>query len=144
VGKNHGTKGDSTLHADKLTAYLSRRDGRTASWRRARCKGHRQAAICKRIRAKWKCGGGEPGQAAHLARKRRVNGRDPKSGMTRSLASNAVQLTFAGGKAGCANRVQHAETLERGEMEWLMRSGALQTGGGQAGADSVRRGSRNF
>src|SRR5258708_34135589 len=49
----------------------------------------------------------------------RVDGRDPKSGMTRSLASNAVQLTFAGGKAGAANRVQHAETLERGEMEWL-------------------------
>jgi lipopolysaccharide export system protein LptA len=49
----------------------------------------------------------------------RVNGRDPKSGMTRSLTSNAVQLTFAGGKAGEANRVQHAETLERGAMEWL-------------------------
>jgi lipopolysaccharide export system protein LptA len=28
-------------------------------------------------------------------------------------------LTFAGGKAGEVNRVQHAETLERGSMEWL-------------------------
>jgi len=49
----------------------------------------------------------------------RVNGRDPKSGMTRSLTSNAVQLTFAGGKPGAVNRVQHAETLERGAMEWV-------------------------
>jgi lipopolysaccharide export system protein LptA len=48
-----------------------------------------------------------------------VNGRDPKSGMTRNLTSNAVQLTFAGGAPGAVNRVQRAETLARGEMEWL-------------------------
>jgi len=47
-----------------------------------------------------------------------------KSGMTRSLASNAVHLTFAGGKSGAANRVQHAETLESGvDGMWLERSG---------------------
>src|SRR5260370_35692221 len=48
-----------------------------------------------------------------------VNVRDPKSGTTRNLASNAVQLTFAGGQAGAANRVPHAETRERGGMGWF-------------------------
>ena len=48
-----------------------------------------------------------------------VDTRDAKTGQGRTLKTNALQLAFAGGKAGEANRVQHAETLERGSMEWL-------------------------
>jgi lipopolysaccharide export system protein LptA len=118
--QNHGAKGDSTLRADKLTAHLS-----PQGW-------------TSRIVAEGKVQGTSPGgnlqaetgememwpglnQAKLLTLRGNVhvNGRDPKSGMSRSLTSNAVQLTFAGGKAGAVNRVQHAETLERGAMEWL-------------------------
>ena len=35
-----------------------------------------------------------------------------------SLPTNALQLNFAGGKPGEQNPVQHAETLDRGTMEW--------------------------
>jgi len=43
---------------------------------------------------------------------------DEKAGTSRSLKSNAVQLSFAGGKSGEPNRMQRAETLERGSLEW--------------------------
>ena len=43
---------------------------------------------------------------------------DAKDGTSRSLKTNALQLNFAGGQAGQANHVQHAETLEHGTMEW--------------------------
>jgi lipopolysaccharide export system protein LptA len=48
----------------------------------------------------------------------RVNQRDPKTETGRKLATNVLQLSFAGGKAGEPNPVQHAETLDRGLMEW--------------------------
>jgi lipopolysaccharide export system protein LptA len=118
--KNHGAKGDSMLRADKLTAHLS-----AQGW-------------ASRIVAEGKVQGASPSgnleaesgdmemwpgvNQAKLLKLRgnvHVSGRDPKTGTTRSLTSNAVQLTFTGGKAGAVNRVQHAETLERGEMEWL-------------------------
>ncbi len=47
-----------------------------------------------------------------------VNQRDPKTETGRKLATNVLQLSFAGGKAGEPNPVQHAETLGRGTMEW--------------------------
>jgi lipopolysaccharide export system protein LptA len=40
---------------------------------------------------------------------------DGKDGTSRGLRTNALQLNFAGGQT---NRVQKAETLERGAMEW--------------------------
>lgn len=48
----------------------------------------------------------------------RVNQRDPKTQMARKLATSVLQLSFAGGKAGEPNPVLHAETLERGTVEW--------------------------
>jgi lipopolysaccharide export system protein LptA len=48
----------------------------------------------------------------------RIDQRDPKTQTTRKLTTNALQMTFAGGKPGEPNPVQHAETLERGAMEW--------------------------
>lgn len=48
----------------------------------------------------------------------RMNQRDPKTGTSKKLATNALQLTFAGGKPGEPNPVKHAETLQRGAMDW--------------------------
>jgi lipopolysaccharide export system protein LptA len=48
----------------------------------------------------------------------RVNQHDAKTNTGKKLATNVLQLTFAGGKAGEPNPLQHGETLERGTMEW--------------------------
>jgi lipopolysaccharide export system protein LptA len=48
----------------------------------------------------------------------RMNQRDPKTATSKKLATNALQLTFAGGKPGEPNPVRHAETLQRGTMDW--------------------------
>jgi lipopolysaccharide export system protein LptA len=118
--KNHGAKGDSTLRADKLTAHLSPQGWTSRIVAEGKVQG---ASSSGNLQAEsgememWP----QVNQAKRLTLRGNVhvNGRDPKTGMTRSLTSNAVQLTFAGGKVGAANRVQHAETLERGAMEWL-------------------------
>jgi lipopolysaccharide export system protein LptA len=47
-----------------------------------------------------------------------VQSAEPKTGTTRVLTSNAVQLSFSGGRPGIASKVQHAETLERGTVDW--------------------------
>jgi lipopolysaccharide export system protein LptA len=47
-----------------------------------------------------------------------VSQRDPKTQTARKLTTSALQLNFAGGKAGEPNPVQRAETLARGSMEW--------------------------
>ena len=47
-----------------------------------------------------------------------VNGRDPKTGNRRRLTSNALQLSFSGEKSQEKSQLRHAETLERGTMEW--------------------------
>jgi lipopolysaccharide export system protein LptA len=47
-----------------------------------------------------------------------MNQRDPKTLTGRKLMTNALQLNFGGGKPGGPNPVQHAETLDRGTMDW--------------------------
>jgi lipopolysaccharide export system protein LptA len=49
---------------------------------------------------------------------------DAKAGTTRHVTTNAMELVFAGGKAGQASHAQHAETLERGSMEWTDSTGS--------------------
>ena len=44
--------------------------------------------------------------------------RDPKTQTARKLVTNVLQMNFAGGKPGEPNPMQHAETLDRGVMEW--------------------------
>ena len=44
--------------------------------------------------------------------------RDAKTGSQRHLATNVLRLDFSGGKPGETSHVQHAETLERGTLEW--------------------------
>ena len=48
----------------------------------------------------------------------RLSQHDAKTDTGKKLATNVLQLSFAGGKPGETNHVQHAETLERGTMEW--------------------------
>ena len=118
--KNHGAKGDSTLRADKLTAHLSPQGWTSRIEAAGRVQGSSPSGNLEAESGDMEMWPGlNQAKLLTLRGNVRVNGRDPKSGMTRSLASNAVQLAFAGGKAGVVNRVQHAETLERGEMEWL-------------------------
>jgi lipopolysaccharide export system protein LptA len=54
----------------------------------------------------------------------RVNGQDRKTGNRRKLMTNVLQLNFGGGRPGEPNPVQHAETLERGTVEWSDTAGA--------------------
>jgi len=54
----------------------------------------------------------------------RVDGHDPKTGLSRKLRTNALQLTFSGGAPDEQSQLQHAETLERGTMEWSDAGGA--------------------
>jgi lipopolysaccharide export system protein LptA len=43
---------------------------------------------------------------------------DPKTGTRKNLSTSILQMSFAGGKPGEPNPVQHAETLARGTMQW--------------------------
>ena len=118
--KNRGGKGDSTLRADKLTAHLSPQGWTSRIEATGRVQGSSPSGNLEAESGDMEMWPGlNQAKLLTLRGNVRVNGRDPKSGMTRSLESNAVQLTFAGGKPGEVNRVQHAETLERGTMEWL-------------------------
>jgi lipopolysaccharide export system protein LptA len=118
--KNHGAKGDSTLRADKLTAHLSPQGWTSRILAEGKVQGTSPSGNLEAESGEMEMWPGlNQAKLLTLRGNVRVNGRDLKSGMTRSLTSNVVQLTFAGGKAGAVNRVQHAETLERGVMEWL-------------------------
>jgi lipopolysaccharide export system protein LptA len=118
--KNQGAKGDSTLHADKLTAHLAPQGWTSRIVAEGKVRGTSPSGNLEADSGDMEMWPGlNQAKLLTLRGNVRVNGRDPKSGMTRNLTSNAVQLTFAGGKPGAANRVQHAETLERGAMEWL-------------------------
>jgi lipopolysaccharide export system protein LptA len=118
--KNHGAKGDSTLRADKLTAHLSPQGWTSRILAEGKVQGSSPSGNLQAETGEMEMWPGvNQAKLLTLRGNVHVNGHDPKSGMTRNLTSNAVQLTFGGGKEGEANRVQHAETLERGAMEWL-------------------------
>jgi len=44
--------------------------------------------------------------------------REAKTGMQRHLTTNALQMDYSGGAANQASKIKHAETLERGALEW--------------------------
>jgi lipopolysaccharide export system protein LptA len=118
--KNRGAKGDSTLRADKLTAHLAPQGWTSRIMAEGRVQGTSPSGNLQAETGEMEMWPGlNQAKLLTLRGNVSVNGRDPKSGMMRTLTSNAVQLTFAGGEAGAVNRVQHAETLERGAMEWL-------------------------
>src|ERR1700722_5473675 len=119
-GKNHGAKGDSTLRADKLTAHLSPQGWTSRIVAEGKVEGTSPSGNLQAETGEMEMWPGmNQAKLLTLRGNVHVNGRDPKTATTRSLTSNAVELTFAGGKAGAVNRVRRAETLERGAMEWL-------------------------
>ena len=115
----HGAKGDSTLHADQLTANLSPQGWTTTIVAEGNLDGTSPDGTLRAERGDlemWP----QVNQAKLLTLRGNVHvdARDPKTGLARSVTTNTLQLSFSGGRAGEANRVQHAETLERGKMEW--------------------------
>ncbi len=116
----HGAKGDSMLQAEMLTAQLAPQGWTTSVVAEGQVEG-------RSPRGNLQAGRGEMQMWPQVNQAKlltlhgnvRVDTRDPKTGLARSLTTNALQLAFSGGKPGEANRVQHAETLERGAMEWL-------------------------
>jgi lipopolysaccharide export system protein LptA len=114
-----GAKGNQTLHADKLTAAFAPQGWVSKIVADGNVDGASPSGELRADRGEvemWP----QVNQAKLLTLRGNVHvdARDPKSGLGRTLATNALQLTFSGGKAGEVNRVQHAETLERGVMEW--------------------------
>jgi lipopolysaccharide export system protein LptA len=64
---------------------------------------------------------------AHLVTVRgnvRVDGHDAKTGLSRKLRTNALQVTFDGGAPNQRSELKHGETLERGTVEWTDAAGA--------------------
>src|SRR6516164_2413904 len=119
-----GAKGPSTLQAQKLTANLT-----PAGWIRtieAENSVHGTSA-----NGEFRSDTGEVEMwpqvnQAKLVTLRggvKVDGRDPQSGTKRHLVTDALQLSFAGGKQDEPSRIQHAETLSRGMMEWTDTGG---------------------
>jgi lipopolysaccharide export system protein LptA len=48
----------------------------------------------------------------------RLNQADLKTGAPRKLTTSMLEVSYSGGKAEVPNVMQHAETLDRGTMEW--------------------------
>ena len=120
-----GSTGPSTLQAEKLTANLT-----PAGWIRtieAENSVHGTSA-----NGEFRSDTGEVEMwpqvnQAKLVTLRggvKVDGRDPQSGTKRHLVTDALQLSFAGGKQDEPSRIQHAETLSRGTIEWTDTGGA--------------------
>ena len=51
--------------------------------------------------------------------------RNPQDGTSRSISTNALQLALTGGRSDQKSTIQHAETLDRGTIEWTDASAAL-------------------
>jgi len=118
--RNHGPKGDSTLRAEKLTAHLSPQGWTSRIVAEGRVEGTSPSGNLQAETGEMEMWPGmNQAKLLTLHGNVHVNARDRKTATTRSLTSNALELTFAGGKVGVVNRVEHAETLERGAMEWL-------------------------
>ena len=118
--KQHGPKGDSTLLADKLTAQLSPRGWTTRILAEGKVEGNSPSGNLHAENAEMEMWP-QVNQARLLTLRGsvRADTRDAKTGQARTLTTNALQLSFAGDKVGEANRVEHAETLERGTLDWL-------------------------
>jgi lipopolysaccharide export system protein LptA len=114
-----GATGTATLHADLLKAELA-----PEGWIRAiEAEGNVQG---KSERGEFQAATGNvemwprvnQAKLVTLRGNVRLDQRDARVGMEKKLATNTLQLSFAGGKPGEPNPMQHAETLERGTMEW--------------------------
>ncbi len=121
----HSPSGDSVLHAETLSSLFAPEGWVT----KVKADGNVQGTSPE---------GSLSAQAGELEMYPRVNEaklltlrgnvlmdtRDTKTGATRSLRTNALQLNFDGGQPGKPSRIKHGETLERGALEWTDATGA--------------------
>ena len=122
---SQSAKGDSTLRAEKLSANLAPQGWITSLVAEGSVQGNSPNGTLQAERGElemWP----RINQARLLTLHGNVHaqGHDPKSGTTRSLQTNALQMMFSGGAPGEGSRVQRAEALERGTMEWTDAAGA--------------------
>jgi len=115
----HGLKGDSALHADQLTAQLSPEGWTTNVLVEGNLEGTSPNGTLRADRGEMEMWP-RVNQAKVLILRGNVhvNAHDSKTGLARVLTTSVLQLNFSGGKAGEPNRVEHAETLARGTMDW--------------------------
>lgn len=116
---SQGKKSSMTLRAEKLTATLAPQGWIASVLAEGQVQGTAPAGALQAERGElemWP----RVNQAKLLTLHGNVHvdARDPKNGTIRKLQTNALQLDFTGGQLGQSSRVQHAETLERGNMEW--------------------------
>jgi lipopolysaccharide export system protein LptA len=115
----HGLKGPSTLLADRLTADLTPEGWTNKLLAEGNLEG---TSPDGNVRAE----GSEmemwprvnQAKVLTLRGNVRLDAREPKTGLARQVTTSVLQLNFSGGKAGEPNRIEHAETLERGTMQW--------------------------
>lgn len=115
----HGANGESVLTANKITTQFA-----PEGWvREVQAEGNVHG---KSPSGTLQADTGEMemwpkvNQARLLTVRGNVNAiaRDEKSGTQRHLSTTALSLAFSGGKQGEPSRVQHAETLDRGTLDW--------------------------
>jgi lipopolysaccharide export system protein LptA len=121
----HGTKGTQKLRADHMQAELS-----VEGWvRTVEAQGNLQGSSDEgEMQAEngvvemW-----PKVNEAHIVTVRgnvRVDAHDAKTGLSRKLRTNALQMTFDGGAPNQRSELKHGETLERGTVEWTDAAGA--------------------
>ena len=116
---SQSAKGNMTLRAEKLTTNLAPQGWITTVLAEGTVEGNGPAGAMQAERGElemWP----KINQAKLLTVRGNVyvQSRDPETGTPRNLQTNALQLVFSGGQLGQVSRLQHAETLERGTVEW--------------------------
>lgn len=116
----HGAKGESVLKADQLTANLAPQGWTETILAEGNLEGSSPNGALRAERGElemWP----RVNQAKLLTLRGNVHvdTREPKTGLARTLTTSVLQLSFSGGRPGEVSRVEHAETLERGTMEWM-------------------------
>jgi lipopolysaccharide export system protein LptA len=130
LGKNpelvaNNLAGNTTLRAEKLTSDLAPEGWVSAIQAEGNVQGNGPAGEVSAAR-----GDVEMWPRVNLVKQVTLRGnvlvhsRDPKDGGTRNLRTSALQINYAGGQPGKPNRVQHAETLGRGALDWTDASSA--------------------
>jgi lipopolysaccharide export system protein LptA len=121
----HGARGNSTLHAEKLTAQLAPQGWISTVKAEGSVKGNSAGNNMSSDNAEvemWP----QVNEAKLLTLRGnvQVETRDAKTAALHTLKTNALQLNFDGGKPGQASRVKNGETLDHGTMESADQKGS--------------------
>ena len=116
---SQGAKGNMTLRAEKLTTSLAPQGWITTVLAEGKVEGNAPAGTLQAERGElemWP----QVNQAKllTLGGNVHVQSRDAKTGTSRTLQTNTLKMMFSGGQLGQSSKVQHAETLERGTVDW--------------------------